>query len=148
MWLHFSSLFEEFTRFQNLKQCVFLWVKLFKDVCHKIAADTSFSPHTWIYLGPLQTTCFLLGFSVFLVIFLLLTLIVNQFCNQNIVLYFIVYLLSSNGHMDRVKFYNNECIKLFHIMVHLLMQRGDWNVRLWKQINLSTFIVITRVLPR
>ena len=27
--------------------------------------------------------------------------------------------------MDMVIFYNNECIKLDHIMAHLLMQRGD-----------------------
>ena len=40
-----------------------------------------------------------------------------------IVLYCIVYLLSSDGHVDRVIFYNNEGIKLsYH--GNLLRQRG------------------------
>ena len=48
-----------------------------------------------------------------------------------IVLYCIAYLLSTDGHIDRVIFYVNENIKLDHVMVHLLMQRGmNWNVRL------------------
>ena len=35
--------------------------------------------------------------------------------------YWIVYLLSSDWHVNRGLFYNNECIKLDHVMVHLLM---------------------------
>ena len=34
--------------------------------------------------------------------------------------YCIVNLLSSNGHMDTVILYNNECIKLDHIMAHAI----------------------------
>ena len=36
-----------------------------------------------------------------------------------------MYPLSPDGHMNRGIFYNNECIKIDHFMVHLLMQRGD-----------------------
>ena len=36
----------------------------------------------------------------------------------------IVYLLSSDGHINRGTFYNNECIKLDHFIVHLLMWGG------------------------
>ena len=47
--------------------------------------------------------------------------------------------------MDRVIFYNNEGIKLCHILVHLLMQRGmNWNVSFKKQLDFSTAIVIAR----
>ena len=44
-------------------------------------------------------------------------------------MYCIIYLLSSDGHLDRVIFYNNECIKFVHIMVHLLMQRGGGGLK-------------------
>ena len=39
-----------------------------------------------------------------------------------IILYCIVYLLLSEVHIDRVIFYHNECMKLDHFMVHLLME--------------------------
>ena len=61
-------------------------------------------------------------------------------------IFLIVHSLSSEEHMNRVIFYNNECIQLDYLLVHLLMQRGGDKLKckITKAGRFSTIVVITR----